>query len=83
MSIECSLDDQNVAHIAQKCVENGNVDHARFGARQTPTLVKTDAESPKAKKGALWGTPPQALEQGWLGNAHQYTESSGMNDEEA
>eukprot|EP00974_Lingulodinium_polyedra_P049872 4798028-Lingulodinium_polyedra.AAC.1 len=83
MSTECSLGDQNVAHTAQKCVDNCNVDHAKFGATQTPPLVKTYAESPKAKKGALWGTPPQAPEQCWLGKAHQYIVSSGANDEEA
>eukprot|EP00974_Lingulodinium_polyedra_P119098 11169844-Lingulodinium_polyedra.AAC.1 len=66
MSIACSSGGRNVAHITQKYVENSDLDHAKCGAKQTPTLVKSDAESPKAKKGALRGTPPQAFEQGWL-----------------
>eukprot|EP00974_Lingulodinium_polyedra_P134090 11228097-Lingulodinium_polyedra.AAC.1 len=71
MSSECSSGDQNAAQTAQKCVENHDLYHAKFGATQTSTLVNTDAECPKAKKGALRGTPPQAPEHGWLGGARQ------------
>eukprot|EP00974_Lingulodinium_polyedra_P132257 11221047-Lingulodinium_polyedra.AAC.1 len=64
MSTGCLANDQKVVHTVQKCVDKCNMDHEKFGAKQTPALVKKDAESPNTKNGALRGTPPQAPEQG-------------------
>eukprot|EP00974_Lingulodinium_polyedra_P061872 5973011-Lingulodinium_polyedra.AAC.1 len=83
MPTGCLRGVQHVVHTVQTCVRNCNLDHEKLGAKHTPTLVKKDAEGPKTQKGALRGTPPQAPEQGWLDSVHQYTESSGMIDEEA